>query len=82
MAQMTPYLPDVAAYVLAVRERISPASLIAEARGISVHSANSRIARGRMFGLLTSSGKAIAAGEATSDARALFDQLGIEAEGV
>lgn len=81
-AQMAPYLPDVAAYVLAVRERISPASLIAEARDISVASANSRIARSRMFGLLTSTGRAVAAGEATPEAYALFDRLGVTPEGI
>lgn len=77
-AQMSAYLPDVLAYVLAIRERMSPAAVIAEARGVSPSSANSRIARSRMFGLLTSPGKSVAAGEATPEAIALLRELGVE----
>lgn len=80
-AQMSAYLPDVLAYVLAIRERMSPAALIAEARGVSPGSANSRIARSRMFGLLTSPGKSVAAGEATPEAIALLRDLGVELQG-
>lgn len=77
-AQQASYLADVVAYVSAIRERLSPAAVIAEARGVSVSSANSRIARSRMFGLLTSTGKSVAAGEATDEAIALLRDLGIE----
>lgn len=80
-AQMAAYLPDVLAYVYAIRERLSPAAVIAEARGVSASSANSRIARSRMFGLLTSPGKSVAAGEATPEAVALLGELGVDMSG-
>jgi hypothetical protein len=67
-ATLLGYLDEALLYLNALEERASPASLVAQARGVTERSAANRIAKARAMGLLTPAEKRMAAGGLTDDA--------------
>lgn len=71
--QRLAYLDDALMYVEAIRERAKAAEVIARSRGISVRTAEGRIAKARSLGLLTEAEGRRASGSLTAAANRLAD---------